>query len=308
VLCDAGEKRVVVDIELVVTDLDNTLYDWVTFFASAFYAMISRAAEILEVPESALLDECQAVHRFYGDSEAPFALLDTPTVRERYKGRSRQEQATLLDSAFHAFNRERDKTLKLYPGVLDFLTRVRPVVPIVGHTEASSTNAFFRLKKLGVDHFVTPLYALEHTGGGHPDAARAVEWSGGLQSVRLLRQDERKPDPRVLLDICRDQGVAPDRTLYIGDSLARDIGMAKAVGAWAAWAKYGTTFQKEMWDRLVRITHWTPEDVQRARHVQERFGHVKPDRVLQAGLHELIETPDNHDDPVFRFVTPTGGR
>lgn len=59
-----------VDIELSVTDLDNTLYDWVTFFASSFYAMVSRAAEILGTPVEMLLDECRRVHQCYGDSEA----------------------------------------------------------------------------------------------------------------------------------------------------------------------------------------------------------------------------------------------
>ena len=188
-----------VDIELVVTDLDNTLYDWVTFFASSFYAMVSRAAEILRTPVEVLLDECRRVHQYYGDSEAPFALLDTPTVQERYKGLSRQEQAAILDPAFYAFNRERERTLRLYPRVGETLAQIRARVPIVGHTEASAANALFRLKKLGIDTLVTPLYALEHTGAGHPDPARVRDLSTAMEVVKLLRQEERKPDPRVLL-------------------------------------------------------------------------------------------------------------
>ncbi len=43
-------------IKLVVCDLDNTLYDWVTFFSKAFYAMVETAVPILEVPKDQILD------------------------------------------------------------------------------------------------------------------------------------------------------------------------------------------------------------------------------------------------------------
>lgn len=291
-----------VDIELVITDLDNTLYDWVTFFASSFYAMVSRAAEILGTPSELLLNECRSVHQYYGDSEAPFALLDTPSVREQYRGLSRQEQAAILDPAFHAFNRERERTLRLYPGVRETLTQIKANVPVVGHTEASATNALFRLKKLGIDTLVTPVYALEHAGAGHPDPARIRDPFTSMGVVKLLRQEQRKPDRRVLLDICRDQRVVPQRALYVGDSIARDIGMAKAAGVWAAWAKYGTVFDKVMWDRLVRITHWTAKDVERARYAEDLYGKTKADRVLETGLHELLEKAVRGEQVAFRFM------
>ena len=43
-------------IKLLVTDLDNTLYDWVGFFAKAFRAMVEVAVPILGVDREALLD------------------------------------------------------------------------------------------------------------------------------------------------------------------------------------------------------------------------------------------------------------
>jgi FMN phosphatase YigB (HAD superfamily) len=42
---------------LVITDLDNTLYDWVTFFAQSFQAMAAELEPILELPADAILDE-----------------------------------------------------------------------------------------------------------------------------------------------------------------------------------------------------------------------------------------------------------
>jgi len=39
--------------------------------------------------------------------------------------------------------------------------------------------------------------------------------------------------------------------------------MAKAAGCFAVWAKYGAHTAPAMYERLVRVSHWTPEDVSR---------------------------------------------
>lgn len=65
---------------LLVCDLDNTLYDWVSYFVPSFYAMINSAVKITGCDREILLDDMRAVHRNYGDSEQPFALLETETI------------------------------------------------------------------------------------------------------------------------------------------------------------------------------------------------------------------------------------
>jgi FMN phosphatase YigB (HAD superfamily) len=267
-------------IRLLVTDLDNTLYDWVTFFVAAFYEMVDVAVDILETDRERLLDELRLVHRQYHNSEQPFALLETATVRERYAGLSREEQARRLDPAFHAFNSARKRTLNVYPSVIETLTHLRGRgIRVVAHTEATVTNAQLRLAKLGLGNYIERLYALEHEGEPHPMPGRLSSFEA-IQQVRLIRHDERKPDPRVLFDIVRDVGIPLSETLYVGDSLVRDVGMAKQAGAWAAWARYGTQFDPKAWDALVRVTHWTDEDVWKAQVDKARLGQTKPDCVL----------------------------
>jgi FMN phosphatase YigB (HAD superfamily) len=278
-------------IQLVVTDLDNTLYDWVTFFATAFYEMVHVAVPTLNVSEDSLLDELREIHRRHHNSEHPFALLETTIVQARFPGASRAELARELNVAFHAFNRARDLALKLYPGVRQTLERFRSAnVPVVAHTEATVPNALYRLKKLSVDDFFLRLYAIEPSGLGHYDPVRERELLETHIAIRYLRQDERKPDPQVLLDICNDMKIAPERTLYVGDSIARDIGMARAAGVKSAWAEYGTRFDPSMWVRLVRVTHWTDEDVKRAEEAKRMFGHVRPDATLSTSIEELFDT------------------
>jgi FMN phosphatase YigB (HAD superfamily) len=62
--------------KLLITDLDNTLYDWVSFFSASFQNMVSELTKLLEVSEETVLSEFKVIHRRYGNSEQPFAVLE----------------------------------------------------------------------------------------------------------------------------------------------------------------------------------------------------------------------------------------
>jgi FMN phosphatase YigB (HAD superfamily) len=277
-------------IRLVVTDLDNTLYDWVTFFTTSLYRMVEMAAKKLNVPQERLLDELREVHRFHSNSEQPFALLETDAVIKRYPNASRSELAKTFQDVFQEFNRTRQETLKLYKGVRETLEQLTDSgIPLVGHTEATVPNALYRLRYLELERFFLRLYAITPSGSGHYNRQRAEELLRTRIVVKYLEPGERKPDPRVLLGICREMGTRPEETLYVGDSISRDIGMAKEAGVWAAWAQYGAAFDPELGNRLARVTHWSEEDVLWASEAQTRFGKVKPDRILRESMSEIFE-------------------
>lgn len=277
-------------ISLVVTDLDNTLYDWVTFFVSSFYRMVDSATELLGVERETLLDQLQAVHKHYHDSEYPFALLETEIVRARFAGSTRLELKQRLDPAFHAFNEARDQSLRLYSHVHETLAHLRSAgTVVVGHTEASAPNAFFRLRKLECLPFVSRLYALEHLGEDHPVIEKNLRFQDDRERVHFLRADQRKPNPAILLTICQEYGVSPFEVLYVGDSISRDIGMAKEAGTWSAFAEYGLRYDKTLWTKLVRVTHWSDEDVRRNEEARRMYAHVKPDVVLNDHFGQILE-------------------
>ena len=52
-------------------------------------------------------------------------------------------------------------------------------------------------------------------------------------------------------------------TAYIGDSLAKDVKMARAAGCFAIWAKYGVSRDEDMYAKLVKISHWSEDDIAR---------------------------------------------
>lgn len=284
----ARQKRTV---HLLVCDLDNTLYDWVTFFATAFYEMVQVASQLLQVDQDRLLDDLREVHQRYHNSEHPFALLETRTVLDRFPMLTRAQRALELDAAFYAFNRARKRNLCLYPGVADTLQAVHLAgVPIVGHTEATALNALFRLRSLGIEPVLSALYASESPPDDHWDYKRADPWQRSTTLVRTLGRDRRKPDPTVLVEICAAFRTPVAKTLYVGDSLLNDIGMAKDAGTLAAWAKYGTRFDPRNWDRLVRITHWTDEDIRRSSEARAKHSRIEPDFVLEDSIGEILQS------------------
>jgi phosphoglycolate phosphatase len=192
-----------------------------------------------------------------------------PAVKRRYPKADRATLARELDPAFHAFNRARRENLQLYPEVEEALAELRSAgVRIVGCTEAAYVNALQRLRMLGVDRHFERVYAAP-SDVIHPNPERVMDSTSRDERLRLLPPSERKPDPRVLLDICSAEGADPSEAVYVGDSLTRDVSMANAAGVPSVWAKYGTEYDKELWGLLVSISHWTDEEVARETRIRE---------------------------------------
>jgi phosphoglycolate phosphatase-like HAD superfamily hydrolase len=284
-------------LKLLITDLDNTLYDWVTYFARAFDAMSRALENIVEVPRERLLDEFKAVHRRYGNSEQPFAVLELPSVQTRFGSKDRRRLRAAVDPALQVFNAERRKYLVLYSSVRDTLEALRRRgVRVVGHTEAIAINALYRLRFLEIDKLFSRLYVLEGLALEHPEPNRSMNLDLPKGFVRTVTRDERKPNPRLLLDICREEGVEPRSALYVGDSLSRDMSMAQDAGVVAVWAKYGTQYDRKLWDVLVRVTHWTEEDVRREEVFRSRASRVTPDFTIDS-FDELLKIVDADPAP-----------
>ena len=265
-------------IELLIVDLDNTLYDWIGFFVPAFYRMIDVAVEILKVDHETLLTDIQVVHQKYGNSEHPFALLETEIVKNRFPGKSCAELAKLLDPAFHAFNKKRKELLRLFPGVLETLQSIHESgCKIVAYTEADVRNSMFRIEALGIRQYISRLYAPMSQGLEHPHGEKSYVDESRNDFLWLLPKEYRKPNPKILENIFIEFSLYPEKALYVGDSIIKDISMAKRAGTHAAWARYGTKYDKKLWEKLVRITHWTKEDAAREFQLRNETKGVFPD-------------------------------
>ena len=73
---------------------------------------------------------------------------------------------------------------------------------------------------------------------GLDEALQAVELRGMFDGSRTADETAGKPDPRMLHELMREFGVAPDRTLMIGDT-THDLQMARNAGCASLGVSYG---------------------------------------------------------------------
>jgi phosphoglycolate phosphatase len=270
-------------MKMIITDLDNTLYDWVTFFVLSFSAMVDELAILMNIEKDVLVDEFKTLHRYYGNIERPFTIFEIPSVVSRYQGLARSELLEVLNGPLYAFNSRRKKHLVLYEKVQETLGVLKQMgFKIVGYTEASDINGYYRLKKLEIDRYFTRLYAPCGDYNNHPNPEREKELRPLEGFIHCLPRNERKPNPRVLLDICEQEGIEKENVWYVGDSLTKDISMAKEAGIKSIWAKYGLDYDMSLWNTLVRVTHWTKEDIQRESNFKGVYGQIQPDYIIDS--------------------------
>lgn len=287
--------------DLLVCDLDNTLYDWVAYFVPSFYAMVDKSVEILGCDREKLLDDFRLVHQRHHDSEHPFALFETRSVKEAFSGRRLSEIAKALDPALHAFNSTRKRLLKLHPGVSSTLQALQTGgVVLVAHTESRLYGVVDRLRRFDLTKHFSKIYCRERAISQHPNEMPDESWLADfpMHKVVELSHHQMKPDPNVLREICAREGFSVDRAAYVGDSIARDVLMAKRAGVYAIWAAYGAHHNEQEYAALVRITHWTSADVEREKKLRKEAERLSPDFIAQSSFSEIADAlqPESVED------------
>ena len=278
--------------KLLVCDLDNTLYDWVGYFVPSFYAMVDAVVKVTGCDREVLLDDFKKVHQRYHDSEHPFSLLETATVASLYPDKSSLEVKKLLDPAFYAFNSARKRTLVLFPWVKETLDALDSSgTKIVAHTESNLFAVIDRVRRLSLTGYFSKIYCRERSATNHPNSDASEKWLADFPMGKVveLSRHQRKPDETVLLEICSQCGVLPEQTAYVGDSIARDVLMAKRAKVFAIWAAYGARHDSSEYEKLVRITHWTPEDVQREKQIAKQAQSIRPDFVAEKSFADILQ-------------------
>jgi FMN phosphatase YigB (HAD superfamily) len=275
-------------VDLAVFDLDNTLYDWYASFLPAFYSMVDTAISILKCDREILLDELRAVHIKHHDVEHPFSLLETPTIRELTRKTNAAEIRRIVDPAFHAFNKVRKNNLVLFPGVRTTLNELRSrEIRLVAFTDSSYFATLHRVRQLDlVDVFERIFCRAKGESILSPFVEPPVDSLATITTE--LPAGETKPDPAVLKDIAKNERTKPSSIAYIGDSISKDVLMARRAGCFAIWAKYGVRRDPAMYDRLVRISHWTEEDIVRERNFAQEASTIIPDFTCESSISELL--------------------
>lgn len=122
------------NVAVLVTDLDNTLFDWFEFWYESFTAMIAEVERISGVDRNQLYADAHEVHQRHGTSEYSFLIQEMRTLIALHPN---GEFRRIYDDAIHAFRSARKRTLRLYPTVMDTLMEIkRRGTLIVAYTES----------------------------------------------------------------------------------------------------------------------------------------------------------------------------
>ncbi len=284
-------------ISLVITDLDNTLWDWVAVWHAGFAPMLERIVEISGLPRDLLERDIQSVFRRHGTSEYSGLIEEIDCLREKHPSGALVQ---IYHDAIMAYREGRAEALRLYPGVLPALQKLANLgCPVVAYTESMGFYTTMRIKKLGLDGLIRAVYSpADHGRPAGNQRTHEDDWYElGSTVHRTTASGELKPNPHILRSIIETegQGTPPCEALYIGDSPHKDVRMAQTVGAVDVLAQYGQAHDTAAYELLRRVTHWTDEDVRREREILAS-GDVQATYVLDSGFDQLLER--------FEFVVP----
>lgn len=246
----------------LITDFDNTLYDWFHMWHASFSAMLTEIERISGIPRAQLLPEIRIVHQRYGTSEYAFLIEELPALRAKFPS---QNLEVLFDDAIHAYRSVRKRSLRLYDGVRDTLIDLRSRgVLIIVYTESLAFYTNDRIRRLGLDDVIDFIYSPpDHELPQYiTDHAQRKAYRLEHAIHRYLKPGEIKPNPVVLLDIAGGCERHADECLYVGDSLMKDIAMAQDAGVMDVFAAYGSSAAREEYKLLQQVSHWKEATVQ----------------------------------------------
>ena len=282
---------------VVITDLDNTLFDWVDLWYQCFSRMFDKIVEISEVDAATLKAEIKAVHQKHGTSEYAFLIEEIPSLQE--EGSSPDDLLVKYKPAIDAYREARREYLRLYPGVIETLRQLKNHgCMIVAYTESMAFYTNYRIRNLSLDGVIDYLYSPEDHDlprGLTPEQIRYYEdekYQLRQTEHRYTPRGEKKPNPHVLLQIISDISASPSNCIYLGDSIWKDVAMAKDAGVECVHAKYGESIDCPEYELLKEVTHWTDEEVEFEREIRKRS--VAPDFVAESCISQLLT--------MFRFA------
>jgi FMN phosphatase YigB (HAD superfamily) len=252
--------------DVVVVDLDNTLYDWVRYFAGTLRAVLGRLGPAIGISEDELVEQFRQIYSTRGSLEYAFIVQELPATR----GMTHTKVESLIETAQRTSAESRRRLLRPYAGVTETLRDIRAAgITIIALTNAPFFQAHRRLRQLALLEFVDALGAWEgfSVPAGDPyvrhvrDRLARGEYVPKVAKHRAFGREDLKPSKtmfRWALDVCE---VAADRTLVVGDSVAKDVAPAMSLGTAGAWSAYGAEHDPQDFELLVRVTPWQKGEV-----------------------------------------------
>jgi phosphoglycolate phosphatase-like HAD superfamily hydrolase len=281
-------------IKLIITDLDNTLYNWIDFYVPSFLSMVRELSKLSGIDDEDLKASFKRVHQQHKTTEYTFAIQELDVLKDQTCGLTGREIVEKYSTAIQAFRKTRKQTLRVYDGVIDTFTRLKGEgKKIAAVTDALRFHVEYRLNQLGIAKYFDALVSPpDHSfpSGTLPNDVRFHASNDHYKTEIPIKIDTspgvRKPDRRVLIPLLEIFGVQPQEAVCIGDSLSRDVLMAQNCQVYDVLAKYGHIYDREHYAELLKITYWTDREVEE--EMRLRAAKVTPSFVV-SNFSEILD-------------------
>ncbi len=292
-------------INCIITDLDNTIWDWFGMWYNSFEPYIKRISVEFNIPINDLKADFKKLHQTFGSSEASFLYQNLETLNDEQKKKIEDSVKDKM-SIIHQYNHSKKHSLTLYKGVKETLSELKKKdVLIIGFTESNDFFTKYRLKQLELDGLIDVIYA--PIAFNLPADFRTYYpqnyWEAEFTEFRYLPKETKKPAPEILEIILKDFAINKENAIYIGDKLEKDIRMANMANIYSVFAEYGNLVMSSKYDLLREVTHWTEEEVKKERDTEEKYktetSKIIPQLILKKSFNEIL----NHFnfEPFVRF-------
>lgn len=209
VIADGIELR----FSVLLTDLDNTLYDF-------HYAMVQACQAVVNVSECGDRDELLTSFLF-----SPYGVENTRVIVDYLTERGLQDY--VIRKACDEFEVIKKASIMLYPRVLEtIIVMHHHGIRIGAVTNASSIHALDRISHLGLKEYIDFIITPDLAGVKKPD-------------LGIYQQ---------AIDIC---GSSSSDICMVGDNLVNDIRPAQVLGMFGVHARYGDRLPSEFAENIL---------------------------------------------------------
>ena len=264
-------------INTVIVDLDNTLFDWVEIWQTNFLPKLRLLSTTTGIEQSELLASIKLIHQLAGTSEYAFLIehmLPNHDINHDPFGFSRNDQITL------------------YPTVLETLKKLKNSgVQIIAYTESMELYSSLRLKRFGLDGIISSLYCPK-THNIPDQLYKYMPAPNLLLQNTLIRHTapgSKKPSADSLNKILSDYSLDRAKTAYVGDSLDKDMTMARECRILDVYAKYGVCHDRPEYTILRNISHWPQQDTDREIKIDRDGTSFTPTITLDNSLSQIFD-------------------
>lgn len=239
---------------LCAFDLDNTLYDFISFFGPAYRGMLHALSKQTGLSYDVLNESARIVLHSRGTIEYPMLVREMSVFNEM----SSAEILDLEKLAVSSHGRVRKKHLRVYEGVTEALESLsRSGVIIAAITNASTYKAVKRLEALGIVRHFSYVVGLDNIEISREvqTIGRSDPWAkyNSFLTPIMVDPEERKPSNVPFRKLLERVAVSVN-PFSVGDNIGRDLAPASELGYTTIWARYGTRVDAHDYETVLYIT------------------------------------------------------